>query len=67
MDEPSQPRDRAAQDRERTTTNIVLLAIVVVLVAIGVWLTDAMMDARRADECIAQGRRNCHPVDTTPR
>jgi hypothetical protein len=64
MDEPTKPRDWAAEERERTTTNVVLLVIVVVLVAVGVWLADAMMHARRADECIAQGRRNCHPIDT---
>ena len=25
---------------------------------------DAMLDARRADECLASGRRNCSPVVT---
>ena len=67
MDEPTKPRDRASEDRERHVTNIVLLLIVVCLVGIGVWLANAMLDARRADECITQGRRNCAPIDVPRR
>ncbi len=67
MDEPTPPRTRAEQERERTTTNIVLLLIFVAVVGIGVWLANAMLDARRADECISSGRRNCNPIDVPPR
>ena len=67
MDEPTQPRNRAAEDRERHVTNIVLLLIFVAVVGIGVWLANAMLDARRADECITQGRRNCAPIDVPRR
>jgi hypothetical protein len=66
MDEP-QPRTRTEEERERTTTNIVLLVIFVAIVGIGVWIANAMLDARRADECITQGRRNCNPIDVPPR
>jgi len=70
-DQSKQPDDpaeaRRAEDRERTVTNIVLLLIFAALVAIGVWLSNAMIDARRADECISQGRRNCNPIEVTPR
>jgi hypothetical protein len=60
-------QERRAEDRERTVTNIVLLVIFAALVAVGVWISNAMLDARRADECIAQGRRNCNPVEAPPR
>jgi hypothetical protein len=58
---------RKAEERERTTTNVVLLLIFAALVGIGVWLSNALIDARRADDCIAQGRRNCAPVEAPPR
>jgi len=70
-DEQDQRDDRAAarkaEDRERTITNIVLLAIFAALVGIGVWLSGALLDARRADECISSGRRNCNPIELPPR
>jgi hypothetical protein len=70
-DDQKQSDDRAdahkAEDRERTITNIVLLLIFAALVGIGVWLSNAMIDARRADECISSGRRNCNPIELPPR
>jgi hypothetical protein len=70
-DQPKQSDDRAEsrrqEDRERTVTNIVLLVIFATLVGIGVWLSNAMIDARRADECISSGRRNCNPIEVPPR
>jgi len=70
-DQAKQNDDRAEarrlEDRERTITNIVLLVIFVALVGIGVWLSNAMLDARRADECISSGRRNCAPIEVPPR
>jgi hypothetical protein len=70
-DQPRQSDDRAEsrrqEDRERTVTNIVLLVIFATLVGIGVWLSNAMIDARRADECISSGRRNCNPIEVPPR
>jgi len=38
-----------------------------VLVAGGFWLANAMVDARKADECISSGRRNCIPLDVPAR
>jgi hypothetical protein len=67
MDERSQdddrPKTREQEERERTTTNIILLLIFAALVGSGVWIANGMLDARRADDCIAQGRRNCNPID----
>ena len=66
-DQTKQGDDRAEsrrqEDRERTVTNIVLLLIFAALVGIGIWLSNAMIDARRADECISSGRRNCNPIE----
>jgi hypothetical protein len=72
MDEQEKQSDeradaRRAEDRERTITNIVLLLIFAALVGIGVWISGAMLDARRADECISAGRRNCNPIEVPPR
>jgi hypothetical protein len=72
MSDEQQPKDDSAEalrveHRERMITNVVLLAIFGVLVAVGVWLSGAMLDARRADECITSGRRNCNPVEVPPR
>jgi hypothetical protein len=58
---------RKALERERVVTNIVLLLIFATLVGIGVWLSNALIDARRPDDCIAQGRRNCAPIEAPPR
>ena len=70
-DQTKQTDERSAarklEDRERTVTNIVLLLIFAALVGIGVWLSNAMLDARRADECISSGRRNCNPIEVPPR
>jgi len=54
-------------DKERRRTNLVLLVFFVVIVGIGVWLVNAMIDARRADECMTQGLRNCNPIEAPQR
>ena len=56
-------RDDAPETkRERRNANLILLAIFVVIVGGGLWLGNALLDARRADECMSSGRRNCAPV-----
>jgi hypothetical protein len=59
--------DPEPDDENRTLVNIVLAVAFIVLVGGGIWLVDAMLDARRADECISSGRRNCIPLDVPPR
>ncbi len=54
-------------EAERRRANIVLLVFFAVIVGIGVWLVNALVDARRIDDCIAQRRPNCMPVDVPPR
>ena len=63
-DDLEQPPTPEQEARDRRTANIFLLCAAAVLVAIGVWLANAMVDARRADECLSSGRRNCgQPIE----
>ena len=59
--------DEHPHDRDRTITNLVLLLIFAVLVGAGIWLATAMNAAKKADDCISQGRRNCNPIDVPTR
>jgi hypothetical protein len=54
-------------ESERRRNNIVLLVFFAVIVGIGVWLVNALVDARRIDDCIAQRRPNCMPIEAPPR
>jgi hypothetical protein len=54
-------------ESDRRLANIVLAVAFVLLVGAGIWLASAMIDARKADECIASGRRNCNPIEVAPR
>ena len=59
-----EPKPSPEQEaRDRRAANLFLLTAAVVLVAAGVWLANAMVDARRADDCLASGRRNCNPIE----
>jgi len=55
------------EDGDRTATNIFLVVGFVVLVGGGIWLANAMIDARKADECLSSGRRNCNPIEAPAR
>ena len=63
------PRDQQAEETEadRRTANIVLAIGFILLVGGGLWLANAMIDARKADECISTGRRNCSPIEAPAR
>jgi hypothetical protein len=74
MDQPKRPagdepaRDKYAEsERDRRLANIVLLAVFIIVAGIGVWLVNAMLDARAVDDCLAQGRRYCASIDVPPR
>jgi hypothetical protein len=54
-------------DDERGSGNLLLLVFFVVIVGISIWLINALLDARHADECMTAGQRNCNPIETTPR
>ena len=64
LEKPPTPEQEA---RDRRAANIFLLVAGIVLVGIGVWLANAMIDARRADDCMSSGRRNCNPIEAPQR
>jgi len=63
----SSSQDPNDEEDDRRLANIVLAVAFVLLVGGGIWLASAMIDARKADECMASGRRNCNPIEVTPR
>ena len=56
------PSDGDEDERDRRATNIFLLVAAVLFIGAGVWLVDALLAARKADECLAAGRR-CAPIE----
>jgi hypothetical protein len=54
-------------EQSRTFGNLFLLGVFVVLVGGGIWMASALDNARRAQDCMAQGRRNCAPIDVPVR
>jgi hypothetical protein len=70
MNERTNPRetpDPADDERDRRVTNIFLLVFFAVIVGSGLWLVNAMVEQRAIDDCAAQGRRNCVPIETPAR
>lgn len=63
---PKSPEDEN-EERDRRAANIFLLVAAVVVIGAGLWLADAMIAAKKADECMSSGRRNCNPIDVPTR
>jgi len=61
MKDGTQPNDED-DERDRRTTNIFLLVGAVIIVGGGIWLVNAMIDAKKSEECFESGRRNCNPI-----
>ena len=59
-----EPEDR---EGDRRKANIILAVSFLALIAGGIWLVNAMVDARKADDCLSSGRRNCTPIDVPAR
>ena len=55
------------EEGNRTVENAVMLGFFLVLVAVGIWLLGTMADVRKAQDCAAQGRRNCATVEAPDR
>lgn len=58
--EPSEEGNHAVE-------NVVMAGFFVVLVAAGIWLLGTMADVRKAQDCAAQGRRNCATIEAPER
>ena len=56
---PEPPEDEG----NRNVENAVLLGFLAVLVGAGIWLLSTMADVRKAQDCAAQGRRNCGTIE----
>jgi hypothetical protein len=54
-------------DADRRAANIFLLVAAIIVVGGGVWLVNSMADARKSEECLESGRRNCSSVDIPDR
>jgi hypothetical protein len=54
-------------EAERRRANIMLLVGALILVGGGIWLVNALIDARQAEECMESGRRNCTPIEVPAR
>ncbi len=71
MSERANPTPRAEDDeedeRDRRATNVFLLIAAIVVIGAGLWLMDAMVAARKADDCLSSGRRNCSPIEAPQR
>jgi hypothetical protein len=66
MDQPGKS-PQAKEEVSRAVANLVMFTVFLIIVGIGIWLTFALDDTRRLDNCVAQGRRNCMPIEVPPR
>ena len=55
------------EEGNRMVENAIMAGFFVVLVAAGIWLLGTMADVRKAQDCAAQGRRNCATIDVPER
>jgi hypothetical protein len=67
MTDQPKPEHEPESEEDRRLVNIILLVGAALLIGSGIWLANAMIDARKADECMSSGRRNCNPIDVAPR
>jgi hypothetical protein len=67
MNAPLKPAPDDDEEGDRRLANTVLIVAFVLLVGGGIWLANAMIEARKADECMSSGRRNCSPIEVPAR
>lgn len=68
MTEQGEERREPPEDEgNRALENAVMLGFFVVLVVAGIWLLGTMADVRKAQDCAAQGRRNCVAIEAPVR
>jgi hypothetical protein len=66
---PNKPAPQGTDGEEPLSTGA-LIGIGVFLVALvlsGVWLMNTLRDMGKMQDCAMQGRRNCAPIETSPR
>ena len=62
MDQQNRTGDEEEDERDRRATNIFLLVAGVLVVGGGIWLVNAMVDARKSALCFESGRRDCNQI-----
>ena len=67
MTEGGKDAPEPPDEGNRNVENAVMLGFFAVLVALGIWLLGTMADVRKAQDCAAQGPRNCVPIDVPER
>lgn len=61
-------RDNSSDDyRHRMTMNVLALAVTLVLIVSGLWLTNMLVQIRNEQDCFLSGRRNCFPIQVPDR
>ena len=60
MTKPDPPENEG----NRAVENAVMLGFFILLVVAGIWLLGSMADVRKAQDCAAQGRRNCGTIES---
>jgi hypothetical protein len=56
-------RDGTSDDyRHRMTMNVLALAVTLMLIVAGLWLTSVLVEIRTQQDCFLSGRRNCFPI-----
>jgi hypothetical protein len=61
-----QPAETPEDYRHRMTMNLLALVFTVMLVLVGVWLTDKIVEIRKNQDCVLSGRNNCNPIEVRP-
>jgi hypothetical protein len=61
------PHDREPTEAERRRSNLILLIVSVVVVVLGVYLVNWLVEQRKLQECLESGRHNCVPITTPTR
>src|SRR5262249_37407754 len=66
MTHPGRPDDDQ-DERDRRNANIFLLVFGAIVIGLGIWLVNTMVDQKKLDDCLSQGRRNCNPIEAPAR
>lgn len=67
MSEQDKRESDISEARRHRTENLILGGVFLLICAGGAWLLLTMADVRKAQDCVAQGRRNCGEVIRTDR
>jgi len=49
--------------RHRMLMNLIAVLVALVLVGCGIWLMNAIVQMRKAQDCVLSGRRNCMTIE----